>query len=142
MFFGEHEHSLDSKGRVIVPAKFRDELEGSVFLCAGLDKCLYGFTTEGSITFNENIKKLPMSPEGRKMRRFYSRNSQMLDIDKQGRILVPQKLRDLIGIKKDVVFVGFEDRFELWSKEELDKLDDMDDIDSIAQSLTEQGFTL
>lgn len=119
MFFGEYEHKCDDKGRLMVPAKFRDQLSPIFYVTKGMEGCLFIYTQDDWDLIGEKIKG--MSQLGRKEARafariFYSGASE-LNLDKNGRILLPANLRDYAGIDKEVFILGIADRIEIWSKD-------------------------
>ena len=115
MFLGTHAPKLDEKGRLILPAKFREELAGGVVLTRGQEHCLYAFT---AAEFERMYAQLREAPLAQKQARDYVRvmlsgaDSQIPD--KQGRILLPQHLREYAGLEKDVAFIGTSNRAEIW----------------------------
>ncbi len=117
MFMGEYAHTVDAKGRVIMPAKFREEV-GSVFVVTrGLEGCLSVYTQEAWSRFAEAMKKLQASKENvRAFKRFLFGSAAELEFDKQGRILIPSTLRDYAELVKDVIILGTGDKIEIWSK--------------------------
>lgn len=122
MFYGEYEHTIDKKGRLIIPSKYRDFLkEYSVercFITRGLDRCLFLFTETEWKAQESKFKTMPFtSSEARKFNRLYFSGATQLEADKQGRILIPKYLKDFANIKRDVVIIGVSDRIEIWSKE-------------------------
>jgi MraZ protein len=123
MFYGESFHSLDAKGRVFVPKRFQDLLtrtsDGSLsaFLALGEDACLYLFSEAGFKLANEELRtRVFTSEEQRAAKRMFFANSQRVDLDSAGRILIPEKLRHKVGMEKDVVMVGNDDRAEIWPR--------------------------
>lgn len=138
---GKYEHSIDAKGRIIVPSKFREELGDSFIVTLGLDGCLYIFSDDGWDKFTEQLEKLPGTKDHRRTKRYFMANAANCDIDKQGRVLVPASLREQAGIEKDVVLVGMIDKIELWSKERFDSLDSFESVDDIVESLTDFGIS-
>ncbi len=141
MLAGEFQHNIDSKGRVIVPAKFRDELGDTIVITKGLDKCLFVFPKAEWDKLEKELSELSLS-KGRKIQRFFYGGMTECEIDKQGRILVPQALRDYSELLKDVVFVGLSKRAELWSKEEWSKqnADFIEDAEDVALQMEELGI--
>jgi len=123
MFMGEYNHTIDPKNRIIVPAKFREGLGDNFVISAGMDGCLYLVKREDWEAFAERLDKLPFTAESRKLKRYFMRNSAECEPDKQGRILIPQTLKELAALEKDVVMVGSSSKIEIWSKERLDSLD-------------------
>ena len=117
MFMSEYNHSIDPKGRVIVPVKFRESLGTEFVVTKGLDGCLFVFPNEEWNIFEEKLKSLPMSnKDARKFVRFFLAGAAVVELDKQGRILIPPVLRECAGLEKDVVVVGVGNRVEIWDK--------------------------
>jgi MraZ protein len=118
MFMGEFQHSLDNKGRLIFPAKFREELGESFIATKGLDNCLFVYGPEEWAILENKLKQLPMTkPEARAFVRFFFAGAAELAWDKQGRVLLPNNLREYAHLDKDVVVIGVATRIEIWSKE-------------------------
>ena len=110
---GTNEHSIDAKGRLFIPAKLREELGVSFHLAMGVDSCLAIYPQETWDRFTEKFASLPMS-QSKAMRPLFA-NASKCELDSQGRIVVPQKLRKYAGLEKDVVIIGVNDRAEIWS---------------------------
>ena len=122
MFYGEFAHSLDRKGRLIIPSKFREAIKEAyaekLYITRGLDKCLFVFTEEEWKTQETKFKSMPFTKaEHRKFNRIFFSGASDTAPDKQGRILLPNYLKDFASIKKEVVFIGVSNRIEIWSKE-------------------------
>ncbi len=122
MFYGEYEHTIDRKGRLIIPAKFREifkeNLVERLFVTRGLDKCLFLFSEEEWKLQEQKFKSVSFTKsEARKFNRLYFSGASEVMPDKQGRILIPRNLKEFAGIKKEVVIVGVSNRIEIWSKE-------------------------
>ena len=122
MFYGEYEHSIDKKGRLIIPSKFRESFKEydieKFYITRGLDKCLFLFTENEWKTQESRFKSLPFTKsEARKFNRMYFSGASQIDCDGQGRILIPKYLKDFAGIKRDVVIIGVSSRMEIWSKD-------------------------
>lgn len=122
MFYGEYQHSLDNKDRVIIPAKFREIFKENYvekfFITRGLDQCLFVFTEESWRAQEKKFRDLPFTKgEARKFNRLYFSGAGEVICDKQGRILIPSYLKSYADIKEDVVIIGVSDRIEIWSKE-------------------------
>jgi MraZ protein len=120
MFYGEYLHSIDRKGRLILPARFREVAKAhfveKFFVTRGLDKCLFMFSEEEWRTQESKFKAIPFTKqEARTFNRLYFSGAVEVLPDKQGRILLPQYLKDFAEIKKDVVIVGVSNRIEIWS---------------------------
>ena len=143
-FVGEFNHSIDAKGRVIVPARFRDILGSRFKIGVSLDPCLTIYSNESWESFYEGLESLPANSE--KMRsvvRYFTAGTFEVELDGQGRILLPQQLRTLGKIEKNVVFAGFGSKAELWSEEEYLKTQAAmarEDINAIAEELLQSGF--
>lgn len=141
MFMGEYNHSIDQKGRIIVPAKFREELGEEFVMTLGLDGCLFVYPTSEWETFVEQLKKLPGNREVRQLQRYFLAGATNCEVDKQGRILIPAKLREHAGLEKEVVFVGVLGKIEVWSKERWDANNDFDDVEAMAENMSELGIS-
>lgn len=141
MFTGEYNHSIDVKGRVIVPSKFRELLGEEFVVTKGLDGCLFVFPKTEWKTFEEKLRSLPVAnKEARKFARFFLAGAAVLEIDKQGRILLPGVLREFAGLEKDVTLIGVSSRVEIWNKEAWEQVNTFDDMDEIAEHMGEWGF--
>jgi len=118
MLMGQYEHTIDAKGRVIIPAKFREELGEKFVLTKGLDNCLFVYSLEEWKNIEAKLKTLPLTKkDARAFTRFFLAGAVECEIDKQGRILIPGNLREHAKIEKDVIFIGVSTRVEIWSKE-------------------------
>lgn len=117
MFSGEYEHTIDDKGRLTIPARFRAELPDEVFVTRGLDGCLFVYPPEAWQGMAEKLVKLPLTQRNA---RYFNRmmfSGAECKIDKLGRILIPAPLREHASIENEVVVVGVNSRLEIWSKE-------------------------
>ena len=112
---GTYEHSIDAKGRLFIPAKLREELGVTFYLAMGVDECLAIYPQETWNRFTEKFASLPMS-QSAAMRPLFA-NASKCELDSQGRIVIPQKLRKYAGLEKDAVIMGVNDRAEIWSAE-------------------------
>lgn len=122
MFVGKYQNSIDSKSRLIIPAKFREELGGRCVIAQSLDKCLTISTEAEWENFLQELKALPRSnAEARMIRRYFNQSAAKCDVDKQGRVTIPQELKDYAGITKELVTIGNIDNIEVWSKENFEK---------------------
>ncbi len=122
MFYGEYEHTIDKKGRIIIPSKFRAFLKEysieKLYVTRGLDKCLFLFTESEWKAQESKFRALSFTKsETRKFNRLYFSGAQEVECDKQGRILLPKYLKDYADIKRDLVVIGVSNRIEIWSKE-------------------------
>jgi len=138
MLIGEYSHSIDSKGRMIVPAKFRIELGERFIVTKGFDGCLYGYSLEEWKSIEEKIKSLPLitGKDARNFTRFFFSSAIECELDSQGRILITQNLREHAGLIKDVVVIGVSTRIEIWSKEKWEAYNDEQDSDDIAEKMS------
>ena len=117
MFYGEYQHSVDAKGRVIIPSKFRDGLGEKFILTKGLDNCLFAYSLEEWSNLEAKLKSLPFTDKDvRAFVRFFFAGATECETDKQGRILIPQNLREYAGLEKDVYVIGVSTRVEIWDK--------------------------
>ena len=118
MFLGEYQHSVDAKGRLIVPSKFRDGLGESFVVTKGLDKCLFAYAKEEWKVFEDKLKQLPLTNVGaRRFVRSFFAGAIECEMDNQGRIMIPANLREYAELKKDVVSIGVNNRIEIWNRE-------------------------
>jgi len=118
VFIGEFRHSLDSKGRIIVPSRFREELDGKFILTRGLDTCLFGFTESEWRNQEEKLTTLPMTmADGRAFSRLFFSGAVECELDRQGRAVIPPHLRQYARIERDIVVIGVSSRFEIWAQE-------------------------
>ena len=116
MFLGEFNHTIDDKGRLTIPAKFRDELESGVVITRGLDGCLWAYGRSEWETLAEKIAKLPTTnPAARNFSRFVFSSAFDSIPDRQGRILLPQNLRDYAGIQNETIVIGVKNKLEIWN---------------------------
>lgn len=143
MFMGEYSHSIDAKGRLIIPSKFREQLGEEFVLTKGLDGCLFVFPNDEWKSFEEKLRALPLTNKSaRTFSRFFVAGATFCELDKQGRILVPATLREFAGLEKDVVLTGNINRIEIWSKEKWSENNNYDDMDAIAENLTDLGIVI
>ncbi|MBR6148683.1 MAG: division/cell wall cluster transcriptional repressor MraZ [Lachnospiraceae bacterium] len=141
MFMGEYNHTIDPKGRVIVPAKFRDALGEHFVVTKGLDGCLFVYDEKEWTLFEEKLKTLPITnKEARAFVRFFLAGAAEVETDKQGRILLPSVLREYAELEKDVVLIGAGGRVEIWSKGRWDRTAQFDDVNEIAEHMLNLGF--
>ena len=142
MFIGEYQHAIDNKNRMIMPSKFREELGDKFVLTKGLDGCLYAYTLEEWRVLEEKLKKLPLtSKDARAFVRFFFSGANEIDIDKQGRALIPQNLSEYATIEKDIVCIGVSTRIEIWSKIKWDEYNDSNiNMDEIAEKMSDLGI--
>jgi len=130
MFIGEYQHNLDSKGRLAIPAKFRDRLTGGAIITRGLDHCLFVFTSKEWEVLAQKLIALMLA------------GAMDVEIDKQGRILTPDYLRKYAGLKKQVAIAGLYNRIEIWDSEKWQDYKNKTEgsSDEIAEKLGELGI--
>lgn len=117
MFMGEYQHNIDDKGRMIIPAKFREELGNTFILTRGMDQCIFGYPLEEWKVLEEKLKKLPFTKkDARAFTRFFFSGATECQLDKQGRVNIAPPLREYAKLEKDCVVLGVSNRIEIWSK--------------------------
>ncbi|MDO4283807.1 MAG: division/cell wall cluster transcriptional repressor MraZ [Eubacteriales bacterium] len=143
MFMGEYSHSLDAKGRLIIPAKYREALGNAFVVTKSLDKCLCIYDTESWNAFTARLAALPHNTrEQRELVRFFLSGASEVEVDKQGRILLPANLRAAAGIDRDVVLAGVGDKIEIWSKEAWEGNISNEEINRIAEKMMGEGLVI
>mgnify|MGYP001073364302 FL=1 len=143
MFIGEYRHSLDDKNRIIVPSKFRSELDGKFIATRGLDGCLACFPVEEFSKYISTITSMPVEmKEVRQYLRTISANAVECDLDSQGRVVLPQKLREMANIKRDIVITGALNRFEVWAQEDYGRYEEETSplYEKLAEDLADMGL--
>lgn len=143
MFMGEYNHTVDPKGRLIVPSKFREQLGNEFVVTKGLDGCLFVYPNSEWQSIEEKFRNISMtSKDARKFSRFFFAGAASCELDKQGRILLPSVLREYADLQKDVVLVGVLSRIEIWSKDRWIETNDYDDMDEVAEHMAELGLSI
>jgi len=143
MFRGEYNHTIDIKGRMIVPAKLREALGETFVLTKGLDECLMAYDSEEWQRFEEKLQGLPVTNKNaRKLVRHFSGGAADVGCDGQGRVLIPGNLREYASITKEVVLLGMGNRVEIWSKEKYDEFGTYEDMDEVASALEDMGLMI
>ena len=142
MFMGEYNHTIDAKSRLIIPSKFRDSLGDEFVVTKGLDGCLFVFNNTEWAVFESKLQQLPSltNPDVRKFVRFFMAGASQVEVDNQGRILVPASLRTFAELEKEVKLIGVGNRVEIWSKERYEGTVSYDDMDEIAMHMSELGL--
>ncbi len=154
MFMGEYFHSIDVKGRLIIPSKFREALGDAFVLTKGLDGCLSIYPMEEWKLLEQKLAALPLTNKNaRKFARFFVSGATICEVDRQGRILIPQSLREFAGLENrnadksfekeltnDVVLTGNLNRIEIWSKAKWNENNNYDDMDTIAEEMQKMGY--
>lgn len=143
MFMGEYNHSVDTKGRLIIPAKFREALGEEFVVTKGLDGCLFIYSQEEWKNIEETFRNTPLTTkDARKFSRFFFAGAASCELDKQGRILIPSNLREFAGLEKDVVLAGVFNKIEIWSKDRWMDEGNYDDMDEVAERMAELGLSI
>lgn len=143
MLIGEYDHSLDSKGRLIMPAKLREDMGEKFIITTGLDGCLFGFSMEEWKKFEDKLKTLPITNKNaRNFVRFFLSGATECELDKQGRFLIVVKLRENAKLEKDVTIIGTGTRIEIWNKEKWQEhiREENLSIEDIEQNMEELGI--
>ncbi len=143
MLMGEYLHTIDSKGRLILPAKFREELGEQFIATKGLDNCLFVYSKDEWVILENKLKQLPLAkPEARAFVRFFFSGAAEMECDKQGRILLPTNLREHAKLDKDIVVIGVSNRIEIWSKVLWDAYNEQiaPEVTKIAENMVDLGI--
>ena len=143
MFMGRYNHTIDPKGRLSIPSKYREVLGDEFVISKGMDGCLFVYAIEDWKVFEAKLASLPLANAGtRQFARFFLSGAQYVTVDKQGRVLMPQDLREFANLEKDVVLAGTGGRIEIWSLENWEKNSEQVDINEIAQGIADLGLTI
>ena len=143
MFMGEYNHTIDAKGRLIIPSKFRELLGEEFVLTRGLDGCLYIYPMDEWESFEMKLRSLPLTNKNaRDFVRFFLSGAIECEIDKQGRFLITGNLREYAKLEKDTVIIGVGTRIEIWDKEKWKSYNSDENIsaDEIAENMTMLGI--
>lgn len=143
MFMGEFQHNIDSKGRLIVPSKLRDSLGERFIVTRGMDGCLFGYTLDSWANLEASMKDMPLTKkDARTFVRFFYSAATECEIDKQGRINIPVKLREFAGLEKTCIIIGVSDRIEIWSEDRwlAFSKEAEENFDDIAEGLIDFGI--
>lgn len=142
MLIGEYQHALDAKNRMIVPSKLREDLGNKFVITKGLDGCLYVYPQKEWEVLQEKLKTLPLTnKDARAFVRFFFAGACEVEMDKQGRGLIPQNLKEYAGIEKEIVSIGVLTRVEIWSKKKWQEYNDSNvDYEKIAEKMSEMGI--
>jgi MraZ protein len=143
MFLGDHQHTLDAKGRVSLPAKFRAEMTGKLVIAKGFEDCLYVYSADEYNRFVEELLTTEdFDPRMRRIRRFFTSGAVEAELDSAGRISLPPVLREYAGLKKDVAVTGNGNRIEIWDSEAWSAYNGEDEgsIEDLAKELAAAGL--
>ena len=140
---GEYNHTIDAKGRLIVPSKFRELLGDEFVVTKGLDGCLFVYSSEEWKSIEEKFSQVSQfSKEARKFARFFFAGAAICEVDKQGRVLLPATLRKFAGIEKEAVLAGVLNHIEIWSKDRWQETNEYDDVEEIAEHMASLGLMI
>ncbi len=142
MFLGEYTHSIDQKKRLAIPSKFRSEAGNTVVITRGLDKCLFVFPQKEWMSLAEKIGSLPLGQsDARGFSRLMLAGAMEVSVDRLGRVLIPDYLKDYAGLEKQVTVAGLYNRIEIWDSETWAKYKKQSEKDAgdIAERLSELG---
>ncbi|AWB45372.1 cell division/cell wall cluster transcriptional repressor MraZ [Paenibacillus sp. CAA11] len=145
MFMGEFQHSIDDKGRIIIPAKFRDSLGTSFVVTRGLDQCLFVYPMDEWSIMESKLKSLSlMKSDARAFTRFFFSGATECEWDKQGRVNLPANLRQYAKLEKECVVIGVSNRVEIWNREVWEQYfaQSEDSFNEIAEKLVDFNFDL
>ena len=129
MLIGEYEHTIDSKGRLIMPAKLREDMGDKFIITKGLDGCLFGFSQTEWNNFEEKLKTLPLTNKNaRDFVRFFLSGAMECEVDKQGRFLISSNLREYATLEKETMITGVGTRIEIWNRDKWKKYNSEENI--------------
>ena len=142
MFLGDYQHTLDAKGRVSLPAKFRAEMTGKLVVAKGLDSCLYVYPADEYENFVEELQsRQAFEPRVRRIQRHFMAGAVEVELDAAGRISLPPKLREYAGLTKDVAVTGNGNRIEIWDAEAWAAYGEAgESIEDLAKELADAGL--
>ncbi len=135
MLMGEYQHNMDLKGRVTVPSKFREDLGDKFYVSKGLDGCLFVLSSQQWERLVEKVSAIPMA-QGKAIQRYFFSGAAEVEPDKQGRILIPQNLRDHAGLEKDVTVIGAATRAEIWDTARWNAYNDSQTDEAVEASMS------
>lgn len=139
MLIGEYQHNIDPKGRVFIPARFRDELGEHFVVTKGLDGCLFIYSLEEWSGLEAKVRMLPLS-KARNLQRFLFAGASEVEADKQGRVLIPINLREYASLDRETVITGVSNRVEIWDKSKWDSMCGNITPESVVEAMDELGF--
>ena len=145
MFIGEYHHTIDEKGRIIIPAKFREELGNSFIITRGIENCLFVYSVDSWNKICDKLNSLPFTKkDARNFMRFFLSGATSVELDKQGRVNVTSPLIDYANLSKDCVVIGTGDRLEIWSKSSWDLYfnSTKDSMSDIAENLFNESDSI
>ena len=143
MLIGEYEHTIDTKGRLIMPSKLKDDIGEKFVITKGLDGCLFVYSQKEWQTFEEKLRTFPLTnKDARALMRFFLAGATECELDKQGRFLIAGNLREFAGLEKEVVVIGVLNKIEIWSKDKWQKYSEEENMeaDEIAEKMSNLGI--
>ena len=142
MFMGQYSHSIDEKGRLIMPSKYREQLGREFIMTRGADGCLSVYPNDEWKKIEERVQEIARinSKEGRRFMRMFFSSAATLELDKQGRTVVPASLRDYAGLKKDVELIGSVTHIEIWDKDKWNEYLADSDMDEVTEYIAGEGL--
>ena len=143
MLIGEYAHSIDAKGRLIMPAKLKEDIGEKFVITKGLDGCLFVYSQKEWKNFEEKLRAFPLTnKDARALMRFFLAGAMECEIDKQGRFLITSNLRDFAGLEKEVIIVGVLNKIEIWSKDKWTAYTEKENLeaDEIAEKMSNLGI--
>lgn len=143
MLIGEYEHSIDTKGRLIMPSKLKDDIGEKFVITKGLDGCLFVYSASEWKNFEDKLRSFPLTnKDARALMRFFLAGAMECEIDKQGRFLITSNLREFAGLEKEVVIIGVLNKIEIWSKEKWTTYSEKENMeaDEIAEKMSNLGI--
>lgn len=138
MFMGEFHHNVDEKGRLIIPSKFRNDLGNKFIITRGIEKCLFIYSLDEWNKIIDKLKELPFTrKDARTFMRMFLSGATECELDNNGRINIPNPLKEYASIQKEVIVIGVNERLEIWSNEGFNNFfnDNIDNFDEIAEGL-------
>jgi len=138
MFLGAHDHTIDDKNRLTLPAKFREAFKDGVVVSRGFDGCLYAYRREdwGRLVQSRLASMDPLRPEGRRIQRFFFSGASEAELDKQGRVMIPAPLLEHAQLKRDVVVAGMRDHLEIWDRDAWNR--ELAEVEGSAEDVAER----
>jgi MraZ protein len=143
LLIGEYEHTIDTKGRIIMPSKLKEDIGEKFVITQGLDGCLFVYSQNEWKNFEEKLRTFPLTnKDARALIRFFLAGAMECEIDKQGRFLIPSNLREFAGLEKEVVVIGVLNKIEIWSKDKWLKYSEEENnsADEIAEKMSNLGI--
>ena len=145
MFIGEFHHTIDDKGRIIIPSKFREKLGNQFIITRGIDNCLFVYSYDDWMNITNKLSSLPFTKrDARVFNRFFLSGATDVELDKQGRVNISSPLISYANLTKDCVIIGTGDRLEIWAKESWDNFfnSTKDNMSDIAENLFNESVNL